>query len=67
MKGAAAEKTGKSYAVQSLPDGVQGELGMQLHKRLCSKCGSREVYQDLKNMDWCEECINQFVMECNNE
>ena len=64
MNGSAAEKTGKSYAVQSLPDGVQGELEIQQHNRLCSKCGRNEVYRDLKGMDWCEPCINQFVMEC---
>jgi len=34
-------------------------------KPLCVKCKERPVYQNLKNMDWCEECINQFVMECN--
>ena len=36
----------------------------EVQKRICSRCGRNEVYQDLKNMDWCEECINQFVMEC---
>jgi hypothetical protein len=37
------------------------ELGLAFGKRMCSRCGEREVYQDTKTMDWCEPCIAEFV------
>jgi hypothetical protein len=39
------------------------ELGLESGKRLCSRCGEREVYQDTKTMDWCEPCLWNHVKE----
>ena len=35
----------------------------QMEKRICTKCGKNEVYRDIKNMDWCEDCIWEFVKD----
>jgi hypothetical protein len=33
-------------------------------KRICDLCGVRPVYQpDVETMDWCEQCIWEFVQE----
>src|SRR5437879_5416716 len=34
---------------------------LTFQKRLCAKCGSREVYQDIKTMDWCEERLWNLI------
>jgi hypothetical protein len=41
------------------------ELGLESGRRLCSRCGEREVYQDTKTMDWCEPCLRNHVKEEN--
>jgi formylmethanofuran dehydrogenase subunit E len=42
------------------------EFELKSGKRLCSRCGEREVYQDTKTMDWCEPCIAKFVEDGND-
>lgn len=37
------------------------ELKLIETKRICSRCKTNEVYQGFKNMDWCEQCIWEFV------
>jgi hypothetical protein len=39
----------------------QLQLPLPQTKRMCAKCGQREVYQDIATMDWCEPCIWRFV------
>jgi hypothetical protein len=43
------------------------ELELESGRRLCSRCGEREVYQDTKTMDWCEPCLWNHVKEENLE
>jgi len=31
--------------------------------RICTRCGVREVYQDIKTMDFCEECLWDLIKD----
>jgi hypothetical protein len=59
MNGQRLNKKGKSYSVQSLPDGVE-QLLLPTHKMLCEKCGINDAFW---SATWCEQCIWEFVKD----
>lgn len=48
-------------------DGRGVGIARRQEYRKCVKCGERGVYdQRLRNMDWCEPCIWEFVRDAND-
>ncbi len=52
------ESEGKSRSAQSLPE---VELALRFGTRKCSKCRVNDVYLDIETLDWCEQCLWEYV------
>lgn len=39
----------------------QPELNLETTKRICSLCKQKEIYLDIKTMNYCEDCLYELV------